>query len=568
MNLNGEKEKPVIFGGVGDYERGPFDRPVFELVEQTYKKYPDRIAISYLGKSWSFRELKDLQDRFATALHSLGLKHGSRLIIYIPNCPQFLIAFLGSQKIGVVPVPVSPIYTASELKYLINDSGAETILCFDTNFNYVEQVFPETCLKRIIVTGFVELLPWWKQAVGKLFDRIPDGIVKKDENVFFFKKLIEQHEPKPPKIDIDPRRDLSRILYTGGTTGFPKGVLTNHTAVVSGIIDAQEIVGNNLGEGGDENLILANPLFHEMGQLISVAWGLSRGNRVVIIPIPDVDAILYTIQEYKITLFLGVPTLYRMILENDRLDFYKYTSLKYCVSAADKLPDEIYHRWKDKFGIPIHQCYGATELGWTTASPFDKDPILGSVGLPLPSRKVLVLDSDTLEPVPSGEVGELFVYCEYTFKHYLNKPEETERAYVQIGDKIWYRTNDYVRIGEDGQIYFIDRNADTIKYKGYRVSASEIEAVLQNHPAVVAACVVGVPDERIGERIKAMVVLKEGVKGVSSADLLAFCRENLASYKIPKYIEFRDMLPKSKVGKLLRREVREEERRKVAKKKR
>lgn len=566
MKCDIQVEKPLVFGQVGDYESSMYDKPILHLVEHAYKKYPDKIAITYLGKNWTYAEFQDLQDRFATALHNLGLRHGDRLLIYIPNCPQFLVAFLAAQKIGVVPVSVSPIYTVAEIKYLINDSGAETILCFDVNFNYVEEVFPETGLKRIIVTHYAEMLPWWKRVVGKLFDRIPDGIVKKNENVFFWGNLIDQIEARPPKVDIDPRADLSRILYTGGTTGFPKGVLTNHTAVVSGIMDAQGIIGGDLGEGGDDRLILVNPLFHEMAQLISLAWGLSKGNQIIIMPIPDIDAILYTIQKYKITLFLGVPTLYRMVLENDRLGFYDCSSLKYCLSGADKLADEIFFRWKEKFGIPIHQCYGATEIGWTTATPLDKEPTLGSVGVPVPSRQIAVLDSDTLEQVPKGEVGELFVYCEYTFKHYLNKPEETEKANVQVGKKIWYRTNDYVKIGGDGQIYFVDRSADVIKYKGYRVSASEIEAILQDHPAVIAACVVGVPDARSGERIKAMVVLKEDVRGVSSADLMAFCREHLASYKVPKYIEFRDMLPKSKVGKLLRREIRDEERRKIKKK--
>ena len=556
-----QSEKPIVCQD-RDYEASMYDKPILDFVDHSYKSFPDKIAITYLGKDWTYAELKDLQNRFATALHNLGLRHGDKLLIYIPNCPQFLVAFLGSQKIGVVPVTVSPIYTASEIKYLINDSGAETILCFDVNFNYVEQVFHETVLKRIIVTNYTEMLPLWKRVVGKLLDRIPDGTVRKNKNIFFWGELIDGVEAKPPKVDIDPRADLSRILYTGGTTGFPKGVLTNHTAVVSGIMGAQGIIGGDLGEGGDDKVVLINPLFHEMAQLITFAWGLSKGNQIIIMPIPEIDVLLYTMQKYKASLFLGVPTLYRMILENDRLDFYDCSSLKYCLSGADKLADEIFFRWKDKFGIPIHQCYGATEIGWTTTTPLDKEPPLGSVGVPIPSREIAVLDSDTLDQVPKGEVGELFVYCEYIFTHYLNKPQETEKAYVQIGDKIWYRTNDYVKIGADGQIYFVDRSADVIKYKGYRVSASEIEAILQDHPAVIAACVVGVPDARSGERIKAMVVLKDDVRGVSSSDLLAFCRERLAAYKVPKYIEFRDMLPKSKVGKLLRREIRDEERRK------
>ena len=567
MNSHQHGQKELIFGEVGEYEKTKYDEPVFAGIERMCEKYSDKPAIIYLGKTWTYAELKELFDRFANALYDLGVRHGDRVLIYIPNCPQFLVAYFGSQKIGAVPVPVSPIYTAYELEYLINDSGAETIICQDVNFNYVEEVLPKTVLKRIIVTNYVDLLPWLKRVVGQLFKKIPDGVVKKGEKVFFFNDLISKYPPKPPKVDINPRADLSRILYTGGTTSFPKGVLTNHTAVVSSVRDAMEIAGGNVGEGGDDKLIMVNPLFHELAQLILLAWGLMRGNPVILIPIPDVDAILYVMQKHKVTLFLGVPTLYRMILENDRLDTYDCSSLKYCLSGGDKLAIEIFNRWKEKFGVPIWQVYGATEVGWVSAAPLDRDPPAESIGLPLPSRQIKIVNTDTLEPIPQGEIGELFVRCEHTFKHYLNKPEETSRAYVELDSKLWYRTFDYVKLGDDKQLYFVDRTADIIKYKGYRVSASEIEAVLQDHPAVIAACVVGVPDVRSGERIKAIVVLKEDVKGVSSTDLLAFCRQRLSPYKIPKYIEFRDMLPKSKVGKLLRREIREEERRKTVKEK-
>ncbi len=567
MNSGRCTKLDLIFGEVGEYEKTKYDEPVFAGIERMCEKYPDRPAIIYLGKTWTYTQLKELLDRFANALSGLGVRHGDRVMIYIPNCPQFLAAYFGSQKIGAVPVPVSPIYTAYELEYLINDSGAETIICQDVNFNYVEQVLPKTGLKWVIVTNYADLVPWWKRVAGNLFNKIPDGIVKKGEKVWFFNDLIRRYAPKPPEVDIDPRADLSRILYTGGTTGFPKGVLTNHTAVVSSIRDAMEKAGGDVGEGGKDRLIMVNPLFHELAQLILLAWGLTRGNPVILMPIPDVDAILYLIQKHKITLFLGVPTLYRMILENDRVDTYDCSSLKYCLSGGDKLAVEISNRWKEKFRIPIWQVYGATEVGWVSAAPLDRDPPAESIGVPLPSRRIKILNPDTLEQVPQGEIGEMFVHCEYTFKHYLNKPEETANTYVELDSKLWYRTFDYMKLADDGHLYFVDRTADIIKYKGYRVSASEIETVLQDHPAVIAACVVGVPDAKSGERIKAIVVLKEGVRGVSSTDLLHFCRQRLSPYKIPKYIEFRDMLPKSKVGKLLRREIRAEERRKSSKSK-
>jgi long-chain acyl-CoA synthetase len=260
---------------------------------------------------------------------------------------------------------------------------------------------------------------------------------------------------------------------------------------------------------------------------------------------------------------LGVPALYRMILENDRLDRYDLSSLVYCYCGGDVLPVEVFKRWKERFGIPIYQVYGSTEAGHVTYSRIDGDPRPTTIGAPLASRDCLVVDPETLEPVPDGESGELMVTSPYTLKEYLNKPEETRRSYVEIQGKAFYRMGDFVKRDEDGQLVYVERSADIIKHKAYRVSASEVEAVLQDHPTVIGACVVGVPDPKVGERIKAIVVLKEDARGVGGADLTRWCRERLASYKVPGYIEFRDMLPKSKVGKLLRREIRDEERRRM-----
>jgi len=539
----------------------------FTQFERMCEKYPDQIAIIYLGERFSYARLKNLIDRFATALNHLGVDKGDKVMLYISNSVQWVITFFGIQKIGAVAVPVPPIYTSFEIEYMINDSGAETIVCLDTNFCYVKEIFHKTCLKRAIVTNLVDLLPLWKRVVGFLFDKIPNGIVKKDENVYFFKDLIKQ-PPKRLDVKIDPWKDLSYILYTGGTTGFPKGVPGNHIGMTSYVRDIMEdVVGGYLKEG-NETYIAINPLFHIMALGLFVAVGLNYGNTTVIMPVPQVDAILRAIQKFKVRWLLGVPALYRMILENDRLEQYDLSSLKYCYCGGDVLPIEVFKRWKDHLGIPIYQVYGSTEAGHVTYSRLDKEPELMSIGLPLKTRQCKVVDPDTLEPVPMGEIGELLVTSDYTVKHYWNKPEETERSYVEIDGRIYYRMGDYIRQDEKGEIYYIERSADIIKYKAYRVSASEIEAVLQDHPTVIGACVVGVPDEKVGERIKAMVVLKEDARGVDAPELIKWCRERLAPYKIPQYIEFRDMLPKSKVGKLLRREIREEERRRISKEKR
>jgi len=538
----------------------------FTRFDEMCAKYPDNTAIVYLGERFSYGKLSDLIDRFATGLNNLGVGKGDRVMIYIQNCIQWVIAFFGIQKIGAVAVPVAPIYTSYEIEYMVNDSGADTIICQDTNFGYVKEIFSKTCLKRAIVTNLVDLVPIWKKAVGTLFNKIPRGKVERDEGVHSFKDLLK-FPPTCPKVDLDPWKDLSYILYTGGTTGFPKGVPGNHVGMVSYVNDIMDdVVGGYLREGED-SYIVVNPLFHIMALGLFVAVGLNYGNMSILMPIPQVDAILRAIQRYKVRWFLGVPALYRMVLENDRLDRYDLSSLRYCYCGGDVLPVEVFNRWKELLGIPIYQVYGSTEAGHVTYGRLDKEPELMSVGVPLRSRQCIVVDPDTLKPVPLGETGELLVTSDYTIKSYWEKPEETARSYVEIDGEVYYRMGDYVRQDEKGEIYYIERSADIIKYKGYRVSASEIEAVLQDNAPVIGACVVGVPDPKVGERIKAIVVLKEDARGVGGSELTKWCRERLAPYKIPQYIEFRDMLPKSKVGKLLRREIRDEERRRLAKEK-
>ena len=537
---------------------------VFTRFEEMCQKYPDRPAIIFLGEHFSFTRLRDLIHRLATALGRLGVKKGDKVMLYVSNSPQWVISFFATQKLGAVAVPVPPIYTSYEIEYMINDSGTETIICLDTNFCYVKEIFPKTCLKRAIVTNLVDLLPFWKYAVGMLFDKVPRGKVEKDKKIFAFKDLLKC-SPEKLTVDIDPVEDLSYILYTGGTTGFPKGVPGNHWGMTSYVRDIMEDVVKGYLDEGKDTYIAVNPLFHIMALGLFVAAGLNFGNTTVIMPVPQVDAILSAIQKYRVRWFLGVPALYRMMLENDRLDQYDLSSLRFCYCGGDVLPIEVFRRWKEKFGTSIYQVYGSTEAGHVSYSRLNKEPDLMSIGLPLKSRRCRIVDPDTLESVPPGEVGELLVTSERTIKRYWNKPEETKRSYVDIGGEIYYRMGDFVRQDEKGEIQYIERSADIIKYKGYRVSASEIEAVLQDHPTVIGACVVGVPDSKVGERIKAMVVLKEDARGVDASELSKWCRERLAPYKIPQYIEFRDMLPKSKVGKLLRREIREEERRRISK---
>ncbi len=537
---------------------------LFSGFEQAAARHPDKTAIAYLGSRCTFRQLNDWVLRFASALCALGVKRQDRVLLYLPNCLPWVISYLAIQRAGAVAVPVSPIYTAHEIAYMARDAEVRTVICQDTNFGYVKEVMGEVGIERVIVANLVDLLPMWKRLVGGLFDKVPTGKAEKGGAVHRFPALLRT-PPNPPCVEIDPEGDLAYILYTGGTTGFPKGVPGNHLGMLSYIQDLMEdVVGSHIRPGQDAFVCVA-PLYHIMAQGFFLAVGLNHANTTVLMPVPQVDAVLEAIQRYEARWFLGVPTLYRMILENDRLEAYDLHSLKYCFCGGDVLPREVAHRWEERFGIHLYQVYGSTEAGHVSYSRLGEPPKPMSLGYPLKSRECRVADPATLETVPTGETGELLVTSRYTLKSYWNKPEETKNSFVALDNKLFYRMGDYVTQGPDGELFFVERSADVIKCKGYRVSASEIEAALQDHPTVVAACAVGVPDPKLGERIKAMVVLKEDARGVGAADLIQWCRKRLASYKVPQYIEFRDMLPKSKVGKLLRREIRDEERRKTGK---
>jgi long-chain acyl-CoA synthetase len=526
--------------------------------------YPHRTALVYLGEHFTYRRLRNLSERFAAALHAMGVEKGDRVMIYIPNSVQWVIAFLGIQRLGAVIVPVAPIYTSHEIIYMIKDAGVSIVICTDTNFCYVKEALEQTDLKQAIVTNMVDLLPIWKRYLGVLFDKIPKGKVDGDTRVSWFRSLLKQ-APMKEYVEIDPVKDLSYILYTGGTTGFPKGVPGSHIGMTSYVNDiTEDVAGDHLKEGQD-TYIAINPLFHIMALGLFMAVGLNKGNTTLLMPIPQVDAILEAIQRYRVRWLLGVPALYRMILENDRLDRYDLSSLTYCYCGGDVLPEEVKDRWRKHCGIPIYQVYGSTEVGHVTYSKIGIEPSPRAIGFPLKSRECMIVDPETLERVPENESGELLVTSPYTLKEYYQKPDETKKAYIEIQGKIWCRMGDFISALPSGELIYMERSADIIKHKAYRVSASEVEAVLQDHATVIGACVVGVPDPKVGERIKAIVVLKEDARGVGGTELISWCRERLASYKIPSYIEFRDMLPKSKVGKLLRREVRDDEIRRMSK---
>ena len=535
---------------------------IYAAFETVARQNAAKTALIYLGSRYSYGRLKAYAERFAAALLALGVKPGEKVMIYLPNSVQWVVSWLGIQRAGAVAVPITPIYTPHDVAYIANDCEAGTIVCADTNFGYVQRVMSETRLRQVVVARMADMLPWYKRAFGWLFDVIPRGKVAWGDQVLGFRRQLAAHgRPHLPELPDDPMA-VAEILYTGGTTKFPKGVpITHKLFLVSAL---EQIRTSDPLIPNPENVILGNaPLFHILGQTCSLSI-LLVGGALLVLPRVNLDGTFDAIARFKVRSLIGVPTLYRMMLEHDRLDQYDLSSVDYWFSAGDVLPVEVGKRWKERFGKSIYQGYGATETcGGVAMCPVGAENPPKSVGRIMASKKVKVVDAALLEPVPPGQPGELLVHSLYMVTAYLNKPEETRDAFVQLDGQIWYRTADVMSMDTDGNLYFVDRTVDTIKHKGYRVSASEVEAVLQEHPAVIGTCVVGVPDEKVGERIKAYVVLKSDIKGITGYDLIKWCRKSLVAYKVPQYIEFRDMLPKSKVGKLLRREIRDEERRRT-----
>ncbi len=534
---------------------------IFDAFTATASKHANNTAVEYLGTKYSYRKLADLVEKFAGGLTQLGIKKNDRIMMYIPNSIQLVLSWLSAQRLGAIIIPITPIYTVPDLRYVANDTQAKIIICSDRNFGYVKQILPDSFIQKVIVTNVVDLLPTWKKLFGFLADKVPKGRIEKSDIVVTVNNVLSLGGTAPnPDLT---ETDIAEIIYTGGTTKHPKGVPVSHGLFLESS-DEQLSVRDPLFPKDKDVIMGGAPLFHIAGQTCSLSTVVVGGGTLILHPKVNLDAIFDAIQRNRATSLIGVPALYRMILDHDRADQYDLSSLKYCFSAADVLPQEIGARWERKFKKQIYQGYGATETcGGVCMAPTDTELPPLTMGKLLPSKQVLITELDGVDPLPLGEPGELLVHSKRMVSAYFNKPEETAQAFVEIDGKLFYRTGDIVKSDADGFFYFVDRTVDVIKSKGYRISASEVEAVLQEHPSVVESCVVGVPDKKVGERIKAFVVLKSDVKGISGYDLIKWCRKRLVDYKVPNYIEFRDMLPKSKVGKLLRREIRSEERKRL-----
>jgi long-chain acyl-CoA synthetase len=536
--------------------------PLSDFLKKTAGKYPDQTAIVYFDREITYRELNLASDKFATALSDLGVKKGDKVALFLPNVPQFIISYYGVIQIGAVETAISPLYKEREVEHQLNDSEAETIVVLDALYPILAKVLAKTKVKRVIVTRLKEFMPSAEAFLGSLLGRIPSHRVERKPNIYFFQELLRKYDANPPKVEINPLEDLVALQYTGGTTGVSKGAMLTHMNLVSNAIMCAEWLR---GREGEETYLTVLPLFHIYGMTTSMNAPIYSGGKLIMLPRFDQEGSLKAIEKHKITIFSGAPTMYSMLLSNPNLKKYDLTSLHFCVSGAGPLPPEVQKKWMEITGGALIEGYGLTESSPVTHSnPLDRSMRtvkVGSIGLPYPDTDAKIMDMETgKNELKLGQEGELVIKGPQVMKGYWKMPEESA-AVLRDG---WLYTGDIGRMDEDGYFYITDRKKDLIKYKGYSVYPREIEDVLYEHLAVKLCAVVGKPDAVSGEIPKAFVVLKEGMTATEE-EIKKFVNERVAPYKAVREVEFRTELPMTSVGKLLRRVLQEEERKKGTK---
>jgi len=540
------------------------DKSVVQTFDEATEHWKDKTALIFYGKKMSYKELRDHVDRFATAMQDLGVKKGDRVALLLLNSPQFIIAYFGALKAGATLTPISPVYVSQEIKHQIEDSGARIIVCQDILYDHVEQANVE--LDKIILTGITEYLSPIKKFLGKSMLRAvyqkmsaPSMEIFEREGFYQFQELIKKYPPNPTKIEFDIKEDLVTLPYTGGTTGMPKGAMITHHNIVAAQHLGQVFWGD-IVEKGKEVILAYLPFYHIYGQSVVMLGGLSQGYTLVIFTTPDLDDILNSLESYKATIFYSVPSLYEALRDYARTDRINWKRIKVLVSGADALLEDTARGWEKRTGAPIHEGWGMTETSSVgILNPYGR-PKIGSFGVPLPNTVAAIVDPAGTEFLPVGEIGELVVKGPQITKGYWKREEETKNMFMDVDGEIWLRTSDLASMDEEGYFYFYDRKRDMIKYKGLAVFAREVEEVLAGHPQVKEAGVIGVPDAEVGERVKAIVVLETEARGkVLEEEIVKYCGDKLAYYKVPRIVEFRGEVPKTDVGKVSRRELREEE---------
>ncbi len=533
--------------------------PLYALLDETARRYPERTATIFYGGKINYLQLKEAADRFAAAIQRLGVKKGDRVAIMLPNCPQCVIAYYGTLKAGAVAVMTNPLYVERELAHQMKDSGAKVLVALDALYPRIKNVLADTELSSLVFTGIKDYLPFPLNLLYPIKAkkeghavRVPPG-----PNTFWLTKLLRDASAFAP-VEVKPD-DLALLQYTGGTTGTSKGAMLTHRNLVANVYQVKEWLVD-CKEGG-ETLLAALPFFHVYGMTVALNFAIAIAGTLVVHPRFVILDVLKSINMYKPTLFPGAPTMYVAVNNHPDVGKYDVRSVRACISGAAPLPVEVQEKFEALTGGKLVEGYGLTEASPVThCNPIYGKRKPGSIGLPFPNTEAWVVDLDSgTRLLDVGEVGELVVRGPQVMKGYWNMPEESELA-LRDG---WLYTGDIARVDEEGYFFIVDRKKEMIIAGGFNIYPREIEEVLYEHPKVREAAAIGVKDAYRGETVKAFVVLKEG-ETATEEEIVEFCRTRLAKYKVPKMVEFRSELPKTMVGKILRRVLAEEENKKAA----
>jgi len=530
------------------------------VLAETARKFPGHPAVVFYGKKITYGSLDLLANRFAHALAGLGVNKGDRVALMLPNIPQMVIAYYGTLRAGAVGVATNPLYHSHELEVQLRDSGASVLVAVDMFYPVISPVLAKTGLRHLILCGIKDYLPFPLNLLYPIKARLENQwvSVKRVPPISDFLELMDRAPETRPDVDVSPG-DTAILQYTGGTTGVPKGaVLTHRNLVVNAFQCRTWLTVRNEGE---ERILAVIPFFHVYGMTIAMNLGILIGAELILLPKFHTKEVLNAIQKHRPTIFPGIQAMYLAIGNYVKTHQYDLTSIKAAISGAGPLMKEVQDRFEHLTKSRIVEGYGLSEASPVThANPIFGRRKNGTIGLPWPDTEARIVDLETgTRELPVGETGELVVRGPQVMKGYWNKPEETAQA-LRGG---WLHTGDIAKRDEEGYFMIVDRIKDMIKTVGENVYPREIEEVLFSHPKVKDAVVVGLPhEEYMGEKIKAFIVLKEG-QTATAEEIIEFCKAELSKFKVPKEIEFRDQLPKTLVGKVLRRVLRDEERNKL-----
>ena len=535
--------------------------PVHQFLTQAFESAPNKVAIHFMGRELTYKELYESALKFANYLRSLGVEKGDRVAVMLPNCPQAVIAYYGTMYAGGIVVQTNPLYTERELQYQMADSGAKVILVMDILYPRAMKILHETKIENVIVTGIKDYLPFPKNLVYPFIQKKQYGFSVKVEHSgtnHLFTEVMKMAKTDKIEQNFNFENDLALLQYTGGTTGFPKGVMLTHKNLVANTMMCDAWMYKC--KKGEEIILGILPFFHVYGMTTVLVLSVMQQGKMVLLPKFDAEQALKTIDKQKPTLFPGAPTMYIGLLNHPELAKYDLSSIKACLSGSAALPLEVQEKFEELTGGRLVEGYGLTETSPVThANPIWDHRINGSIGLPWPNTEAVILRSGEAEVLPVGEIGEIAVKGPQVMKGYWNRPEETAMTFADG----WFLTGDLGYMDDKGYFYVVDRKKDMIIAGGFNIYPREVEEVLYEHEAIQECVVAGIPDPYRGETVKAYIVLKEG-KSVTDKELNEFCRKNLAAYKVPRIYEFRKELPKTAVGKILRRTLIEEEKQKMA----